>query len=94
MAKFYVGQRIRKVRGSMALGAAGMFAGEPRFGFGAHFDGHVILDTEEVGTSGEAKNYGDIISSQWEPLVPPHEACESEFKESLEELLARQAVEA
>lgn len=90
MPKFYVGQRIKKVRGNMAIGSTGNFAGPPRFDFDYRFDGHVFLDSEQIGTSGEPRDYGDIITSQWEPIAPPHQACDdAEFIASLDKLAQR-----
>lgn len=88
MSRFYVGQRVKKVRGVHALGSVAVYLGPARFGYpGA--DGHVEMDKPQRAASGRYVKRGDIHTSQWEPVVPPHEACDYLFKLELDEMLAR-----
>lgn len=87
MAKFYVGQKIKKVRGNY-IGTEGRVHDFSPIIHG--FDMRVALEdgTPCEFSDGEpavAEN-GDLIntkSQEWEPITPPHEACDPEFAESI-----------
>lgn len=102
MAKFYVGQRVRLARPVYIenIGKTGVVVelwsrNRPAVDGG-------VLNCSVDWDAGEKS----LREAQWpgsgaathtdrlEPLVPPHEACDTEFKVTLDELLARQAVDA
>ena len=94
MARFYVGQRVKKARGE-AIGITGtVCAGKltaENIELGCDFV--LIPDQSGVTPSGHPFHQGHPAAAKawmWEPLTPPHEACDADFKAELDELLARQ----
>lgn len=89
MAKFFVGQRVRIVGytesvpvGSTATVIAIEFGNHEFYGIGTYND----VDVDGYGrinTRGLTLAYRD---EDLEPLTPPHDPCESDFKESLDRL--------
>lgn len=97
MSRFYVGQRVRIVRrespfhGKEATIVGRIFARHRQFGIGYFY----AVDVDGIGRIGRVSGLPVSYRGQdLQPLVPPHEACETEFKSSLDELLARQEVPA
>lgn len=93
MAKFFVGQRIKKVRGEYVGGVARVCAEEPH-----HFNaiaGCDITVIAEVGTNATSVmgyvvfvapgEKADTRSADWEPIIPDgHRASEFSFTELMD----------
>lgn len=91
MAKFFVGQRVKKVRGKTGVGAIGTIIKiDPDCIIGLtlliRFDNPMyvtrVLTGERIFS---LEGWGQ--PQDWEPILGAHEPCESEFKESLDKLL-------
>lgn len=95
MAKFFFGQRIKKSRGECDIGITATV-----IGYTDGDDGYTLM----VRQDRPWKNVMDItmpadaicltIPDLWEPILDKHEPCESEFRESLDQLLASTEEEA
>lgn len=100
MAKFYVGQRIKKVRGKGSIGATAVFIDHAPGAVGELFgyDASAKVECGGVGEfTGKRIKAGAVVSircSDWEPMVPLHEPCTAQFKVELEALLGSQALPA
>lgn len=90
MAKFFVGQRVRvECEGSMMDGmetriiALNVSAYEAAIG---DYFGHEV---EDAYPSGDPEDGAVFEEHELIPILSEHEPCESEFKESLDELMDR-----
>lgn len=98
MARFYVGQRVRLARPFFAKNAGltgivvELWSRELPDAAGGFLncsvdwdDGRKSIRELDWPCSGRATH-----TDRLEPLTPPHEACDADFKAELDELLARQ----
>jgi hypothetical protein len=90
VSKFFVGQRVRIVgpttsipRGSTATIVCIELANHVRHGRGVYND----VDVDGYGRLSRRGWQLAFRDEDLEPLVPPHEPCEAEFKASLDKLL-------
>jgi len=97
MTKFYVGQRIKKVRGRDDVGmTAVVTGGMTRNGARDGADILVIADGKAIDSETRVIcPPGQLFhtwSDLWEPMTPPHEACDdAEFIALLDKLAQRVA---
>ncbi|WP_202844752.1 hypothetical protein [Luteimonas saliphila] len=98
MTTFYVGQRVKKVRGEANIGLTGVVVSawvehpiDPLATL------RVKLDQAGLGTHGDYAA-GEVAATHpddWEPILDQkHEACDEDFKRSMDELLEREGVSA
>lgn len=99
MSKFFVGQRVRKVRGPLNIGLEGVVVPGEVHPYNAMYGYDFCLRPDGPGVSfstGRPTPPGAFsvgISSDWEPVLnQKHEACDEEFKRDLDRLLERQGV--
>lgn len=100
MARFYVGQRVKKVRGKANIGVTGIVVGFD-VGILAALDGYdvvVQVTSPAVGTKRgpcPAGTIGATRALDWDPIQPDgHKACDTDFKLDLDRLLEREGVSA
>lgn len=100
MSRFFVGQRVRKVRGLCNVGLTGTvhdLVFVPKGGSyiagkwcSGEADIQIMYDAEWMNASGCRMEAGQVCCAEsvyFEPILDLHEPCESEFKESLDKLL-------
>lgn len=96
MSRFFVGQRIKKVRGQASIGTTGVvfdFSPKPKSAAGG-MDFRVVIENPTVSLDGRHVPAGARCAakaSQWEPILPEgHKPCEEQFKRDLDRLLERE----
>jgi hypothetical protein len=91
MSRFFVGQRVRKVRGMMAIGTTGSVIGVGLWNdFRPEATMKVRVDMPAMGFGGlfSAGEEAFTDPADWEPiLLARHEACDAEFKRDLDAML-------
>lgn len=85
MSRFFVGQRIKKVRGTVNIGVTGIVVSEPVSAINQLDGCDMCVLVDKTGQIGAAE------SKNWEPITDQHKPCEAKFKQQLDQLLGEHA---
>lgn len=91
MSRFFVGQRVKKVRSEhsppLGIGREGRITSIGSFRKGdLSWDGKFFAADSDCTISSDGKDCSSRLYL-WEPITDEHQPCESEFKELLDKLL-------